>query len=74
MNTRMNTRPFVVRTQLECARALLARGQRGDRQRARALLAEAAAEDMGMIRLSPAILKLQGQIDPAAPARGLSRS
>jgi hypothetical protein len=42
MHERMGARPWVARTQLAYAEMLLARRRRGDRARARDLLAEAA--------------------------------
>ena len=50
MHERMGARPWVARTELAYADMLLARRARGDRARARELLADAArtAETLGM--------------------------
>jgi tetratricopeptide (TPR) repeat protein len=50
LSTRMRGRPWIAHTQHEYAAMLLARGRPGDRERARALLAEArrTAEELGM--------------------------
>jgi hypothetical protein len=50
MHERMGARPWIARTQLAYAEMLLARRQRGDKARARELLADAvvSADALGM--------------------------
>lgn len=75
-NARMGVRPFLVRTQYEYARMLLARnGRSEDRSRARALLTEAAAaaEEMGLARVLPDVLDLKRQAEKAPSGRRAPR-
>jgi len=54
MNSRMGARAWVARTQLNYAQMLLARGEPGDREKARGLLQQAlaAARQMGMVKVA----------------------
>lgn len=54
MNSRMGARPWVAHTQFNYAQMLLARGEPGDREKARGLLQEAldAAQQMGMVKVA----------------------
>jgi tetratricopeptide (TPR) repeat protein len=54
MNSKMGARPWVARTQFNYAQMLLARGEPGDREKARSLLQEAlgAARQMGMVKVA----------------------
>jgi tetratricopeptide (TPR) repeat protein len=54
MNSKMGARPWVARTQLNYAQMLLARGEPGDREKARGLLQQAlgAARQMGMVKVA----------------------
>jgi class 3 adenylate cyclase/tetratricopeptide (TPR) repeat protein len=54
MNSKMGARPWVARTQLNYAQMLLARGEPGDREKARGLLQQAlaGAQRMGMLKLA----------------------
>jgi hypothetical protein len=70
---RLGARPYLARTEYEQARALLARGAAGDRERARGLLASAraAAVELGMpglVRLCDARLVAAEAPGPAAAA------
>jgi DNA-binding SARP family transcriptional activator/tetratricopeptide (TPR) repeat protein len=64
MHERMGARPWVARTQLAYAEMLLTRRQRGDKARARELLAEAVAtaEELGM----PVVAQRARDLVPAA--------
>jgi tetratricopeptide (TPR) repeat protein len=54
MNAKMGARPWVAHTQFNYAQMLLARGEPGDREKARGLLQEAlgAAQQMGMVKVA----------------------
>lgn len=64
MHTSLNARPFVAHTQYEYARMMLARGRRGDQEKARTLLehALATAQKLEMKPLVEKIVTLRGQM------------
>jgi DNA-binding SARP family transcriptional activator len=70
MHERMGARPWVARTQLAYAEMLLGRRRRGDRARARGLLAEAAAiaDELGM----GVVAGRARELAPAATAGGVA--
>jgi class 3 adenylate cyclase/tetratricopeptide (TPR) repeat protein len=63
MNGRMGTRPWLAHTSYDYAHMLLARDRAGDRERARALAAQASAiaGELGMSALSEQVAELQGR-------------
>ena len=78
MNARTNARPWLARTQHDYARLLLSRGEPGDRERARDLLARAhgTCQELGMTAVGARVSALQEVGGPAlaAPALGAADS
>ena len=74
MNKRMGAPPFVAHTQHWFARLLIARGERGDRERAAGLVAAArdTAEGCGMSTLLAEIADMGAPVVPAAPSSSVA--